>query len=275
MTDKSTHTFTRQGAVLAVVGLLAIGSSGCATKYKDLKVFVQAHRHDVAATSYCLEPPDVIRIDSPTSPEVNQETQRIRSDGKISLRLIGDVQVSGLTPEQVAAKLEELLSRYYESPKVTVRVAAFESKNVYAFGQVMARGPQPFTGRDTLLDVVAHAQPNFLAWGAQVKVIRPSPSADERHEIVVNVDKILESGDTSKNFLLQEGDIVFVPPTPLGWVGLRIQELLFPISPALSTYNAPAQVQSTTNQLRSNGGYDQESSGNNMGGTRQLLMLLK
>lgn len=257
MTGTLIKLFVRRGLLAAGIGLLTTLLTGCASKYQDVKVFTQAHRQDVSASSYRLEPPDTIQIESPTAAEIDQEIQRIRSDGKISLRLIGEVQVSGMTPEEVAAKLEELLSRYYESPEVTVRVATFESKNVYVFGQVMSRGPQPFTGRDTLMDVISRAEPNFLAWGGQVKVIRPSANPDERHEIIVDVDKMLESGDMTNNFLLQEGDIVFVPPTPLGYVGLKIQEVLFPVSPALQTYNAPAQAKATTDYLR-HGGYDND-----------------
>lgn len=271
MAKTRNHSNLRRGGWLLAAVLVAAGSSGCAPKYKDLKVFLQAHRHDVSATNYRLEPPDAICIDSPTSPEIDQEMQRIRSDGKISLRLIGEVQVSGLTPEEVAFKLEQALSRYYESPKVTVRVASFDSKNVYAFGQVMSRGSHPFTGRDTLLDLIATAQPNFLAWGAQVKVIRPSANSEERHEITVNIDKMLESGDLTDNFLLQEGDIVFVPPTPLGWVGLRIHELLFPISPALSTYNSPVRFRDTTDQMRY-GGYQRNDNGGNRADRLMMLM---
>ncbi len=265
MTGMRSRQFFR-AAWAAIAAVPCIASLGCAPKYQDLKVFNQAHRQEVAASSYRLEPPDIVQLESPTAPEVDQEVQRIRSDGKISLRLIGEVQVAGLTPEELAVKIEDLLSRYYESPEVTVRVSSFESKSVYVFGQVMSRGAHPFTGRDTLVDVIAAAQPNFLAWGAQVKVIRPSANPDERHEITVNVDKMLETGDMTDNFLLQEGDIVFVPPTPLGYVGLRIQELLFPVSPALATYNAPAQAKSTTHTLEH--GYD-ESNGN----SRRLIWM--
>ncbi len=253
----------------AVTAMLAL--AGCAPKYKDLKSFVQAHRGEVAATSYRVEPPDVIQIESPTAPEIHGETQRIRSDGKISLRLIGEVQVNGQTPTEIAAKLEGLLAEYYEEPKVSVRVAAYESKNVYAFGQVGGRGAHPFTGRDTVLDLMAEAQPNFIAWGSQVKIIRPNADPNERHEIVVDVDKMMESGDLTNNFLLQEGDIVYVPPTPLGWVGLRIQELLFPVSPVMSAYQTPSNFRNATDDYQHGGQYgDRDENSNNR---RQLLWM--
>lgn len=250
-------------AATVFAGVLA---SGCSTKYNDLKVFLQAHRHDVVGVTYRLEPPDVIVIESPTSPEIDQDMQRLRSDGKITLRLLGEVQVAGLTPEEIAAKLAGLLEKYYESPKVTVRVAAYESKNIYAFGQVQRRGPHPFTGRDTVLDLIANAQPTFIAWGEQVKVIRPSANPDERHEITVNVDEMMKDGDLTENFLLQEGDIVYVPPTPLGWVGLQIQQVFYPVSPALSAYRSPVQFRETTED------YQDNNDGNNDTGNRRQMI---
>lgn len=219
---------------------------GCASKYEDLKVFVQAHNHDVVASTYRIEPPDVVSIASPNCPEVNG-VHRVGADGKVMLRLVGPVKISTLTPKEVAVKLERLLSVYYVDPQVEVEVAERSSKRIYVFGQVSNTGAKPFTGRDTLLNVLAEAKPNFIAWGAQVKVIRPSANPDEKHEIIVDVDRMIQSGDLRENMLLQEGDVVYVPPTPLGWVGLRVQEVLFPLNPVLNGYTFPANVYGATN----------------------------
>jgi len=231
-----------RGAAIALAAAAAAAVSGCAPKYADLKAFVQAHDHDVAASKYRIEPPDVIAITCPMAPEIDGAAQRLGSDGKVTLKLLGPVKVSTLTPREAAAKLEQLLSRYYVAPKVHVRVVSSESKKIYVLGQVAGAGPKPFTGRDTLLDVLAKAQPNFIAWGSRVKVIRSNAKPGEIREITVDVDKMMQKGDLRGNVLLQEGDIVYVPPSPLGWLGLRIQEALFPFSPMFSAYTFPADV---------------------------------
>ncbi len=262
----------RNPALTALCGLAAAASAGCANKYDDMKVFMRAHENEVAGTIYRLEPPDVIVINSPTCPEVDNEVQRIRADGKISLDLLGEVYVAGMSPAEIAAKLQEQLARYYENPRVDVRVAAYESKSVYVFGQVAVPGPHPFTGRDTLMDVLARARPTFIAWGAQVKVIRPSARPDERREITVDVDRIVETGDMRDNLLLQEGDIVYVPPTPLGWVGLRVNEVLFPVSPMLSAYQMPYHFRDSTDHYRYGSYYHyKHDDDDNKGGYRRLL----
>ena len=246
MTGPPCHHFTRRAAGLAVAAVLCTAATGCAAKYADLKNFVQAHNHDVVGATYRVEPPDALFISSPTAPEIHGTMPRVGSDGKITLRLLGAVKVSMLSPKEIAAKLEKLLSRYYVDPKVEVQVAAYESKKIYVFGQTGTRGPRPFTGRDTLMDILASAQPTVIAWGSRVRVIRPSPNPDEVQEITVNVDKMMENGDLRGNFLLQAGDIVYVPPTPLGWVGLRVQEVLVPFSPMISAYTWPPNVAATS-----------------------------
>jgi protein involved in polysaccharide export with SLBB domain len=163
------------------------------------------------------------------------------------------VKVSMLTEQEIAAKLETLLARYYQDPKVEVRLITPTSRCIYVFGQVNLNGPKPFTGNDTLLTVLASAQPTFIAWGEQVKVIRPSADPNEVREVVIDVTQMMQKGDLRNNLLLQEGDIVYVPPTPLGWVGLRLQELLFPTVPLLNAYAYPANVNNT---MRTYSDYD-------------------
>ena len=45
---------------------------------------------------------------------------------------------------------------------------------------------------------------------------------------------MVERGDTTKNVLLHEGDVVYVPPTILGSLGMVLEEFLGPIGRALS-----------------------------------------
>jgi polysaccharide export outer membrane protein len=169
------------------------------------------------------------------------------------MRLLGEVHIDGMTVKEIAAKLTTLLKEYYEDPKVQVRVASYASKKIYVFGQVGGGASVgstgtsggravPYTGRNTLLDTLADAGMNIIAWRSQIKVIRADPDKHKRHVINVDIDRMVERGDTSMNLLLEPGDIVYVPPTPLGWVGLRVQELMFPFSPILNGYTMPATM---------------------------------
>ncbi len=260
----------RAATWMAVAGLMA--AAGCSTQYADLQHFSQSHDQDVAATNYRIEPPDVVAINSPNAPEVDGTMQMVRSDGKISLKLLGEVKVSGLTPRELAAKVEELLARYYVSPQVNVQVASYNSKNIYVFGQVGSPGKLAFTGRDTVMDIVARSNPTFLAWRERVQVIRPSASPGERHVITVDVEKITQTGDLQQNFLLKEGDIVYVPPTPLAWFGLKVRELFWPFEPVYSAYTGGAQARTAHEVWTGDGGQGGSSEDRDL--RRQALMLM-
>ena len=60
----------------------------------------------------------------------------VRTDGKISLPLLNDVQAAGLTPMELAEMLQERLSEYVKEPKVTVVVAEMNSRKAYVMGLV-------------------------------------------------------------------------------------------------------------------------------------------
>jgi protein involved in polysaccharide export with SLBB domain len=249
------YDLRRTGARIRWAGLavLAACSAGCANKYDDIKTFVQAHNHDVVEAGHRAKPTDIVVFASATCPEVDGISARIDPDGSVMLRLLGPVKVSMLTDHEIAAKIEKLLTRYYQDPKVEVRLATPTSRSIYVFGQVGFNGPRPFTGNDTLLTVLGTSRPTLIAWGEQTKVIRPSADPNEIREITVDVTRMMQAGDLRNNLLLQEGDIVYVPPTPLGWMGLKLQELLFPTVPLLNAYSYPANA---NNALRTYQDYD-------------------
>ncbi len=192
--------------ITALLGVSVL--AGCATRHEQLAAFVRPHEAEVSTGHYRVHPPDVLRISSPGAPELDGTSQMVRTDGKIVLRLLGEVDVAGLTTAEIADKLKGQLSRYYIEPELVVQVADYNSQFYYIFGEVGSPGPRRFTGRDTLLMALADAQPNIYAWRAQIRVVRPATQERERKVIVVDLDEIVKNGDSSLNVLLQEGDII-------------------------------------------------------------------
>jgi len=220
--------------------------SGCAaTTHDQMAAFLRSHEASVSTGHYTVNPPDAIVIHAPGAGEIDGAVQRVRPDGKVSLRLLGEVQVAGLTTQEIAHKLKAQLSRYYIEPEVVVEIASYRSQMYFVFGEVSAPGPRPFTGRDTLLMALAEACPTYLAWRSQIRVTRPDPQLGISNTIVVDLDKMVRSGDAEQNILLQPGDIIEVPPTPLAWVGLRVRELLYPVTPALRLWDSPSSALDT------------------------------
>jgi polysaccharide export outer membrane protein len=250
---------------ISLVAMIATGlAAGCASKdTAAINNWLMAYTESSSSIDYRVGIPDAISITAPRIPEIDGELQNIQPDGKVTLRLLGEVRIDGMTAKEIAAKLTMLLREYYEEPKVQVRIAAYRSKKIYVFGQigqgsggggggVTISGTRaiPYTGRNTLLDVLTETGMSFIAWRSNIKVIRANPDDERRHVITVDMDKMATTGDTSLNVLLEPGDIVYVPPTPLGWLGLRIQEVLFPLNPVLNAYMFPATVMAATDVYR-------------------------
>jgi polysaccharide export outer membrane protein len=221
---------------------LLAACAGCQSTHANRVAFLRADEQIVSTGQYTVAPPDVIIIHAPVAPEVDGAAGQIQPDGRIALRLLGDVQVAGLTTDQIAAKLQDLLARYYVEPEVVVEIGRYASQYYYVFGQVHRPGPKPYTGRDTLLHALSEAEPTFLAAKSQIRVVRPAASGRDSRIITVDLNKMVRNGSASENVLLQAGDVIEVPPTPLAWLGLRVRELLYPVQPAVDAYNAPAEA---------------------------------
>jgi protein involved in polysaccharide export with SLBB domain len=223
--------------VLLVLTCAAL-SGGCFYSHpEDIQAWVKPSEANVTADRYLVQPPDELELRCAQVPEVNLQRQRVRPDGKISFELLGDFEAAGKTPEEIAADVStRLQERYNNLPKdhaVDVRIVVYASHVYYVLGQVVRPGPRPYTGRDSTLTAIAEAQPNPLAWQKRIQVIRPSPQEGTDAMIFeINYKRVLVRGDTSKDVLLQEGDIVYVPPTVLAAIGLVLEEFISPVARA-------------------------------------------
>jgi polysaccharide export outer membrane protein len=227
-------------ATLAVIlSLITVGLTGCfSSNPEDIQAFLRPPDVNVTAENYILQPPDEIEIQCSKVPEIHLQHQIIRPDGKVSFEALGEIEAAGKTPEELADVLEQKVSELYTltgDRPIDVRIIAYQSKVFYVLGQVLIPGSKIYTGRDTVLSAIADARPNPMAWVERIQVIRPSDDEDIKPKIFeVNLESMRVHGDTSKNVLLQEGDIVYVPPTVLAALALKVEEVIRPITRALT-----------------------------------------
>ncbi len=226
---------------VAILSLLAITLAGCfSSNPADIKAFQMPEKVDVTSINYVMQPPDEVEVHCSKVPEIDLQRQQIRPDGKISFEAIGEIDAAGKTPAQVANILRGKVLELYQlegNNPVDVRIVAFRSKRIYVLGQVGNPGAQVYTGRDTVLGAVALAQPTVLAWLERIQVIRPSSNKDVKPKIFeINFDRMSAHGDTTKNVLLEDGDVIYVPPTILAAAALKIEEFIRPIARAFSGY---------------------------------------
>lgn len=229
---------------IVVLLVLLVGLSGCfSSKPEDVEAFLRPSEKEVTSDEYIMMPPDMVTVISSKAPELKGttqsigHTQTIRPDGTISFETIGEVYVAGKTPGQVANILGKKMSALYnfanENP-IDVRVSNL-SKFYYIIGMVKRPGAQLYTGRETTLSAVSKAIPNVQAWEERIQIIRPSANLNADPKIFnLNFKQMIEHGDMSGNVLLQEGDVIYVPPTILASIGLTMQEIIGPLRGGLS-----------------------------------------
>src|SRR5258706_275729 len=237
--------------VISILPLIGLGA-GCASKKQAMsndQINQWLSRRDNAALpyEYRVQSPDTLLILAPRIKELNGEKTTVRADGKITLNLVGDVLVADMTPAAIARKIRSLVLKYYEkdAADIYVQVAEFKSKVVYVFGQVDEPGIKPFTGKDTVLDVLGQARLNDKAWPQKIVIVRPNDDPNIHQKVTVDVKQMWQTGDVKENFMLEEGDVVYVPPSPLAQASMTFSRLLSPIRGTLGLLGTAARFGGT------------------------------
>jgi polysaccharide export outer membrane protein len=110
------------------------------------------------ARDYRIGPDDTLDINVFQIAELTR-TVHVDSGGRILLPLLGSVQASGLTPDQLSVEIAEALKKsYMKDPQVTVAVKEAQSQRVTVDGAVIQPGVYPLSGRTTLIQAVSLAK---------------------------------------------------------------------------------------------------------------------
>jgi polysaccharide export outer membrane protein len=196
--------------------LLGIGISVlllAACNSSDVRVSSAKAAADLySAGDYKIGSEDILDIIVWKSPDLSKVVS-VRPDGKISLPLIGDLVVEGLTVAQVKKELEARLKDFKESPNVSVVVQQVNSYGIYVLGEVAKPGRYQMKTFTTVLQAISTAG-GFTPYAAKNRmfVLRKSSHNGTETRIDVSYDDIVSGGsNVSQNILLIPGDTVVVP----------------------------------------------------------------
>lgn len=180
---------------------------------------------------YRIGAPDRLLVSVLPEPVIEREAT-VRPDGRISIDLIGDVEVSGRTAEEIAEAIRSEISRFKRDAVVTVSVVAANSSTVTLFGMISRPGTMILQRNTRVAEAVGSAGgATIYASKGRVRVIRSDSQATQ--VLAVNLRHI-QHGDQSTNVMLQDGDIIVVPPNALARIGFALQTILFPFQQVLS-----------------------------------------
>ena len=153
---------------------------------------------------------DVLAISVWKEPDVSRSVP-VRSDGKISLPLVGEMQAGGQTPRQLEQEIAKRLQNFISEPEVTVIVTESKSQKINILGMVSRPGTFLLTGSTTVLDAVAMAG-GFKDFAKQksMYVLRQSPDGTQKR-IPFNYKDVIKGKNPEQNIRLLPGDTVVIP----------------------------------------------------------------
>lgn len=245
----TTSPTSRSALAASFVVLAFLMLVGCSNnpKFTDYHAFIQEPRMPASSTPYLIGPPDVLEFRSTRVREIGTYRETVSPDGFVNVPLLGRVYVAGRTVQSLQQELEQRAGFYYQDADVNVRVNLYASKKIFVFGQVGAPGPYFYNGSNTILNTLAQAKPTDLADPSAIAIVRPDENGDLRARMTINLDHMIQTGDTTLNAVLQDGDIIYVPPTGVAKVALGLRQILIPLQPLAATIKGPAEIgQSTT-----------------------------
>ncbi len=140
-------------------------------------------------------------------------TVPVRPDGKITTRLIEDMQASGRTPTDLARDIESKYVTYVKNPTVTVTVNKFvgsPSQQIKVVGGGAEPKTVPFRNSMTVLDVMIEVGGlSKYSSGNKAVLVRNTNGKQQTYKI--RLHSLLKKGDIRANRPVQPGDIIIIP----------------------------------------------------------------
>lgn len=190
--------------VAALMGCL-LALVACARPGAELPPTVQAGLRE----PYVIGIPDLVRVSVWKNPELSVDVP-VRSDGKISVPLLDDIQAEGLTPTELKELISERLSEFIAAPDVTVIVLQANSRVATVVGAVARSGNVSLDKETRVMEAIAEMG-GFSTWAkkSDVRVLRPADGDLVSYRF--NYGAYVAGKAPDSNIVLMPGDTVVVP----------------------------------------------------------------
>jgi polysaccharide biosynthesis/export protein len=190
----------KQNTWLKLAALLLLLASGCQSPQKNPAQLT-------SRTPSYLVAGDIVRISFPAAPELNQ-TQKIGSDGLLSLPLIGEVNASGKTVGELQEELARLYKPQLQDNEVLVTLDT-RSVPVVVSGAVQKPGKILFERPATVLEAIMEAG-GFTPEADLKKVSLIRIVKGEHQTQLVDLRAVLK-GRPIPAIYCSGGDVIYVP----------------------------------------------------------------
>jgi polysaccharide export outer membrane protein len=158
---------------------------------------------------FTIGPEDVLGILVWRDQEMSGDVT-VRSDGMISLPLIRDVKAAGLTPAELADRIQTAVREFVTDASVTVVVRQMNSRKVFITGEVARPGAYPLASSMTVMQLIAIAGGlNEFAEAKSISIMRAE--AGKTRTFPFDYKNVANGKKPAQNIVLKPGDTVVVP----------------------------------------------------------------
>jgi len=159
----------------------------------------------VDPTTYVIGANDVLNIEVFREKDLSR-LYPVRTDGIISIPLVGEMKAAGLTPMQLTREFTEALSTNYKDPRVLITVWEVRSKKFSVTGEVKRPNTYPLIGKITVFDAINEAGgfADVFANQTDIQIIRG------KDRFKFSYKDYVRGKNTDKNIVLENGDVVYV-----------------------------------------------------------------
>ena len=153
---------------------------------------------------------DILDVNVWKEPDASVRGAIVRTDGRISMPLLKDVDVVGLTPVEMEKLITGKLSSMINSPDVTVIITGTASKKIYVQGKVNHEGPISFNYNMTVMQALSEAGGiTVFAKKSKIYVLRTENGKALR--LPFDYSAVLKGQRLDTNVQLRAGDMIVVP----------------------------------------------------------------
>lgn len=218
-----------------LVALVTVGLTGCNTapskraiQYMNQEGFGRPVFGNAEEEEY-VSIGDSVTVFDIAHPEDIDFQLAVAPDGTVLLREVGRIYIAGLTRSDLQAVLREKYSPYFQdAPEIVVEISASQ-RSYWVLGEVTREGSYPFRGNQNIIDAIVQARPKKdTANLGRILLIRADPNDPLR--LPFNFYDLAIRGDSSLNYVLQENDIIWVPPTLMAEFGYFLKKMLYPVT---------------------------------------------
>ncbi len=196
------RTFTAAAAIALCAASVALGGCAGPGQYTWVTALPPETPSDA---DYVVRDGDLLDI-KVFNQEALSTHGKVRSDGKISMPFLGDVEVRGKKPVAIRAELEARLKDYINTPSVTVNVPEMQPITIVVLGEVGHPGVFPVERHATVAQVLALAGGlTDFAGRDSIFLVRQGPTPER---VRFTYDGLSRGEPHAAAFALRDGDLI-------------------------------------------------------------------